>query len=1356
MLASDPQFATLLTDVINALPANVVVLDREANIVSANHRWREFARSEGLASGSDGIGLNYLEVCDQAVGDDANSAHEAAAGVRSVLSGNARNFALDYPCHSPTERRWFQMTVAALGTGGPHGVDGVIIMHSDISKFMRADEVLAETKERLRFLYDLTEATRGLTDPTQIMATTCRMLGKQLRAHCAYAEMHEDGDRFDIVHDHVASCAGAQANHLLSSFGVQTAAELHGARSLVLRNTALELPSAEGREMFASMGIEAIICCPLTKQGRLLAMIAAHQAWPRDWTTGEILTLQEAAERSWAAVDRLSAEQRLRESESLLRIAGHTAHLGGWAVELPSGRVAWSDGVCEILEVPANTVPSLEEAFARWAPQSVGVIKAAFDACAQDGVPFDVELEMRTAAGRAIWARCTGEAQRNLAGRTTRVHGALQDVTLQKRAESERARLAAILESTTDLVSISGADGRLLYLNLAGRKALEVEPSENLADISAWDFVSRPGGELAEGVLTAMREGTWSGETVLTTRNGKEIPVSQVLIAHKGGDGQVTSVSGVMRDISERKRTELEIASSHQELQRQRMELRILFDLMPAMIWFKDTQDVIVRLNRRAAEAVGQTVDAIEGRPAEEIYRDAALMRADDLEVIRSGQPKLGVLMKSHRPDGEVIWVQTDKVPYSNTAKEVIGIVVMSQDITERKRDQDRLSEMNLELEARVRSRTAELELARDGAEQASRAKSAFLAAMSHEIRTPMNGVIGMIDLLHRSSLMGEQIEIVDLIRDSGFSLLGIIENILDFSKIEAGKLTLEAQPLPLGDLVENVCAMLDHKATKGGVHLTVHIDPDIPSQLVGDETRLRQVLVNLVENAIKFTSGRAGAGQVSVRAVLVAKEKDGVTVDLVVTDNGIGMDEATVAQLFTPFSQADVSTTRRFGGTGLGLAISSMLVESMGGKISVASSLGLGSRFTARLRLPTPANEPLETDDFWSVARGLRCRIVGQVQPLACDIVDTLRHAGAVVDSFPDLDSLAGAEWAPGEQLLLILPDQPADDPALLRALVPPHHNSKVRFMVFGWGERRRPRIEAADLLRIDASALPRRTLFKALGLACGRLRASPQADEPPPPKTPPHSGAGEPSASTTSRVLIAEDNDTNRKVILRQLALIGFSADIAADGRQALALWRSGSYSLVLTDLHMPVMDGYALTAAIRREEPAGGHTPIIALTANAVGDEELRCLSAGMDAYLSKPVRLEDLKAALDAAIALPALEAPADLRVLTDLIGDDPLGVAEVLGAFRASGAQAREAMWRGWQNDDLRSVADSAHKLKSSARAIGAMRLGKVCSELEQQAQTEHPVGLDTLMKRFDHEMNLLQHFLDARQADAGR
>ncbi len=232
--------------------------------------------------------------------------------------------------------------------------------------------------------------------------------------------------------------------------------------------------------------------------------------------------------------------------------------------------------------------------------------------------------------------------------------------------------------------------------------------------------------------------------------------------------------------------------------------------------------------------------------------------------------------------------------------------------------------------------------------------------------------------------------------------------------------------------------------------------------------------------------------------------------------------------------------------------------------------------------------------------------------------------------------------------------------------------------------------------------------------------------------------------------RVLIAEDNETNRKVILRQLALIGFAADVAADGRQALALWRSGSYALVLTDLHMPEMDGYALTEAIRSEEPVGRRTPIIALSANALRGEELRCLSVGMDAYLSKPARLVDLKKVVDAAIATPAANVPADLSVLTELIGDDPAAMAEVLGVFRAAAAQAREALWRALREGDMRSVADGAHKMKSSARSIGALRLGDLCADIEHQAEAGRTAAVDNLMKLFDNETNALEHYLATR------
>ncbi|MDM0015444.1 PAS domain-containing protein [Variovorax sp. J22P168] len=1346
--ASDPRLGGLLGDVISALPANVAVLDQDAVIVSVNLAWREFARGEGAAHAKDDVGANYLDVCDRALGADAPYARQTAAGLRAMLRGETQHFALDYPCHTPARRRWFRITMTPMATPGRAGVDGVVVMHSDISERMLVGEVLAESGKRTDFLCELALATRGLSESAQIMDTTCRMLAEHLQAsRCAYADVDEDGERFRIVHDHAVDCASTVGDYVLSRFGTEMVAELKAGRPLVMRDVERELHGGHGSEILGKLGIEAIVCCPLVKRGQLRALIAVHQTRPRSWSAGEVATVQEAVERSWAAIERRSAEQRLGESESLLRIAGRTAHLGGWALKLPSNHVLWSEGVREILEVPSTTVPTLDEAFAFYAPQSVALIRRALETCVQSGESFDVELQMRTAKSRAIWVRCTGEAQRNAAGAIARVHGALQDVTAQKRGDAERARLAAILESTTDLVGICDATGHLLYLNGAGRKALEVDDAEILADALAWDFVSLQGsGEIvAEGIRTAVRDGTWSGETILRARRGREFPVSQVLVAHKGIDGQVASLSAVMRDISERRRADIEIARSHQDLQRQRTELRILFDLVPAMIWFKDTQDVVVRVNRRAAEFTGQTVDDLEGRSAIDLYPEMAHMRTEDQDIIRSGRPRLGVLEKAQR-NGKTVWLQTDKVPYSDADNQVIGIVVMVQDITERKRDQDALREMNIELEARVLSRTADLELARDEAEQASRAKSSFLAAMSHEIRTPMNGVIGMIDVLHRSTLTGDQLEVVDLIRDSGFSLLGIVENILDFSKIEAGRLTLEAQPVRLADMVEKMGGMFDHRAMAGGVRFTVHVDPDIPDVVISDETRLRQVLVNLAGNAIKFSSGRASASRVSVRALLVARHPDAVTIDFIVEDDGIGMDKATLAQLFTPFSQADVSTTRRFGGTGLGLAISSMLVELMGGKISVTSTLGEGSRFAVRLRLARDVNAAAAVDGSEPRAAGLRCRVVGTETSLGDDLSMLLRHAGACVERFATSADAAAASRGACDLLWLMLPATPPMSLDACRALAPTREDGRDRFMVLGWGELRRPRIEADGLLRVDANSLPRRTFFRALSLASGNPEDDPVAD------TPPVVASTRTPAATAAmpRILIAEDNETNRKVILRQLALIGFAADVAADGQQALALWQRGGYDLVLTDLHMPAMDGYALVAAIRREEPTACHTPVIALTANALRDEELRCLSAGMDAYLSKPVRLVDLKAAIDAGLALTPPEAPADLRVLSALIGDDPSVMADVLDTFRRSGVDARAALWQALQQNAMREVADVAHRLKSSARSIGASRLGKLCSDLEQRAEGGHVAAVRHLVERFDHELAALQSYLDAR------
>src|SRR5471030_828071 len=620
----------------------------------------------------------------------------------------------------------------------------------------------------------------------------------------------------------------------------------------------------------------------------------------------------------------------------------------------------------------------------------------------------------------------------------------------------------------------------------------------------------------------------------------------------------------------------------------------------------------------------------------------------------------------------------------------------MESHAVERLRGEQDVLRLNSDLETRVRERTAELEnlnkelaVATAAAENANRAKSSFLATMSHDIRTPLNGVIGMVDVLHQTSLMGDHVEMVDLIRESGFSLLAIIDDILDFSKIEAGRLVIECAPISVADVVEKACGMLDHVACKNGVELTLFVDPTIPETVLGDELRLRQVLLKIVSNAIKFSSGLKQAGRVSVRAVPTEHGSGQVVVEIHVTDNGIGMDDETKARLFTAFTQADTSTTRRFGGTGLGLVISRHLIELMGGNLMLQSAPEKGSTFTVRLEFALPQGKAGVVKPAAEVA-GLCCLAVGGPDGLADIIAAYLAHGGARVERAADLVA--------ARTLMLGLPAGPwiwiidaADVPPPLEdlhALARSLPEQEIRFVAIGRGLRREPRAKYADLVVVDGNVLTRRRLFRTVAIAAGL--AFEEELVPPSGK---HAAAFKPPSRDEALrqcrlILVAEDNETNQKVIVQQLALLGFAADVAGNGSLALVRWQSGNYALLLTDLHMPEMDGYELATRIRAEERGVRRLPIVALTANALKGEADRCRAAGMDDYLSKPLQLADLKATLEtwlpaAVSSLPspveatrhAAAAPAvDVSVLESLIGDDQSVILEFLNDFRISAAK----------------------------------------------------------------------------------
>jgi CheY-like chemotaxis protein/anti-sigma regulatory factor (Ser/Thr protein kinase) len=442
----------------------------------------------------------------------------------------------------------------------------------------------------------------------------------------------------------------------------------------------------------------------------------------------------------------------------------------------------------------------------------------------------------------------------------------------------------------------------------------------------------------------------------------------------------------------------------------------------------------------------------------------------------------------------------------------------------------------------------------------------------------------------------------VDLISESAFSLMEIIEDILDISKIEAGKLDIERVPIRLVDVMEKACGLLDHLAERKKVQLTMFTDPAIPDEVLGDALRLRQILVNLANNAIKFSSGLERPGQVSVRALLVGHSPNQVTVEFQITDNGIGIDEETKARLFTPFTQADATTTRRFGGTGLGLAISRHLVERMDGELKVHSVLGNGATVTAHLPFtPLPAT-PIGDDKVADLS-GLSCLVLGD-QGLADDLAVYLTYSGAFVERAADLAAALKLIGTVPPGLWLIIIDARDDTPPVeeLRAACQARLNLDSRFMVVEHGRhqpgmdprfvlirrgrRRHGRIQAVDLVTLDGDVMHRQHFLPAVAIAAGRAQEDKEEEAPLPGKV---GAIAPPSREEALRqrrlILVAEDNETNRKVIQHQLGLLGYRADITSDGRMALERWESGDYALLLTDLHMPEMDGLPPTRSRAR---------------------------------------------------------------------------------------------------------------------------------------------------------------------------
>ena len=949
----------------------------------------------------------------------------------------------------------------------------------------------------------------------------------------------------------------------------------------------------------------------------------------------------------------------------------------------------------------------------------------------------DFEYQMLTHNGKLVWVSVSGQPYFDTEGCFLGYRGTGRVIEDRKQAEAALLKAGALQKAIFNSANFSSiatdAKGVIQIFNVGaermlGYTALEVMNQRTPADISDPQEIIDRAKALSQELNTHITPGFEAlvfkasrgiediYELTYIRKDGSRLPAVVSVTALRDDDQTIIGYLLIGTDNTARKLAETALAmevSDRAESERIKNDwLRLqsaALDTCANALLIVGLDGIIEWVNQAFCELTGYDIDESVGR------RPGALLHSgvqdetyykEMWHTISAGNAWKGELVNRRKNGTTYIEVMTI-TPVRDAQGELTHFIGVKEDVTEHKR---------IEEEAHA----------------ANRAKSEFLANMSHEIRTPMNGVIGMVDILQQTRLEPMQSRMLDTIQHSSMVLLHILNDILDFSKIEAGKLTIERIPVHLREVLEGVAQLMVAACNAKSIALTLFVSPALPRRILSDPTRLRQVLLNLLGNAVKFTSSHVGK---PARVMLIAEPctlaQGQAGVKLRVIDSGIGISPEVLGKLFQPFVQADESTARKFGGTGLGLSISQRLVALIRGRISVRSELGEGSEFCVELPLDEPPAWRMPV--FGPSLQGVQVLAAIEDEEVRKIVCAYSLEANAQMTVLPSLVAV--------RQHLQTLP-RPTEPTVVLLGLeslmAPGELNLPAGVGVVQL--RQCSRITMANVAVVCTSPLLYNELIGAIAQASGRFSLV---------NTPLVSRTGalltrqapsvEQAQVSGQLVLLAEDNETNRDVMTEQLRLLGYANETAEDGVQALAMWRTGRFAMLLTDCHMPHMDGFELTEAIRQAEPAGTRFPIVAITANAMQGEAERCRARGMDDYLSKPLRMVELAPMMQKWLPLTAQHVQAlpveadiapvqppvwDASTLGHMVGNNPVMHRRFLEKFLVNAEKQVAAIVLSIDAGEFSAAADVAHALKSASRMVGALYLGELCEQIDTAGSSD--------------------------------